>query len=84
VGVNVKDKLSSAQAFQRAQATSYPSLSDQPGRVALAFRGVLPPDALPSTLVLDRTGRVAARFLGGVTQAQLTPVIEGVLSEPVV
>lgn len=81
VGVNVKDKLSSAQAFQRAHATSYPSLYDQPGRLALGFRGVLPPDALPSTVVLDREGRVAARFLGGVTEAQLSPVIAGVVAE---
>jgi thiol-disulfide isomerase/thioredoxin len=81
VGINVKDKLSSAQAFQRAHSTSYASLYDQPGRLALGFRGVLPPDALPSTLVLDREGRVAVRFLGGVTEAQLSPVVAGVVAE---
>ena len=82
VGVNVKDKKSSALAFQRAQETPYPSVYDQPGRVALAFRGVLPPNALPSTLVLDREGRVAARFLGAVTSEQLLPVVQAVAAEP--
>ena len=81
VGVNVKDKRSSAIAFERAQETPYPSLYDQPGRVALAFRGVLPPNALPSTLVLDREGRVAARFLGAVTSEQLLPVVQAVADE---
>jgi thiol-disulfide isomerase/thioredoxin len=81
VGVNVKDKRANAISFERAQGTTYPSIYDQPGAVALRFRGLLPPDALPSTLVLDREGRVAARFLGGVTEAQLQTVIDDVVAE---
>ena len=38
----------------------YPSLYDPAGRTLLAFYGTLNPSAIPSTLVLDQEGRVAA------------------------
>lgn len=81
VGVNVKDERSSARAFVRTQAMSYPSLFDPSGTLAVRFRG-LPPNAIPSTILLDRQGRVAARFLGGVTEGELTPVVRGLAAEP--
>lgn len=80
VGVNVKDKLSSAQAFQRTKKVSYPSLYDRTGRVALQFRDT-PPNAIPATLVLDRQGRVAALFRKVVTAAELQPVVATIASE---
>ena len=45
----------------------YPSIYDPSGRTLLAFRGTLRPDAIPSTVVIDRQGRVAASILGEVT-----------------
>ncbi|MGH8867175.1 MAG: TlpA family protein disulfide reductase [Actinomycetes bacterium] len=78
VGVNVKDSEASARAFVRRFGISYPMVDDQPGRVPLAFGGTLPPAAIPSTLVLDRSGRVAARALGGVTESELRDVIDTV------
>ena len=59
VGVNVKDERGPAQAFERTQEVTYPSLHDQPGRLLLQFRTVVP-QTPPTTLVLDREGRIAA------------------------
>ncbi|MDQ6650012.1 MAG: TlpA family protein disulfide reductase [Actinomycetota bacterium] len=80
VGVDVKDETGPATAFQRAQGISYPSLFDRAGAVAVRFRD-LPPAAIPTTLVIDRLGRVAARFLGGVTEGELGPVVASVAGE---
>jgi peroxiredoxin len=80
VGVNFKDKRSSAQAFVRTKRLTYPSLVDQPGRLALAFRD-LPPNATPTTLVMDRRGRVAARVLGAITYSRLLALVRSVLAE---
>jgi hypothetical protein len=37
----------------------------------LAFSGSIPPNAVPTTLVLDAEGRVAARILGQVTSPSI-------------
>ncbi len=71
VGVNTKD--SSTQqglAFQRRYAVPYPSFFDPAGRTLLAFSGTLNPSAIPSTVVLDTQGRVAASILGEVPSRQ--------------
>lgn len=80
VGVNVKDKLSSAQAFQRTKKITYPSLYDRTGRIALQFRDT-PPNSIPATLVLDRQGRVAALMRKAVTAAELRPLVTAIAAE---
>ena len=82
VGVNTRDQTAAARAHERRFAISYPSIDDNGGRVLLAFRGTLPPVAIPSTLVLDRSGRVAARVLGKVGAGTLRGVVDDVLAEP--
>lgn len=82
VGVNIKDDRSAARVFERSKGITYPSLYDQPGDLATRFRGTLPPAAIPSTLVIDRRGRVAARGLGGLTADELARVVRGVAGEP--
>ena len=81
LGVDFKDDKAQALAFQRTQAPGYPSLYDQPGTVALAFHGMVNPAAIPSTLVLDRQGRVAARALGEITYTGLLDVVTKVGDE---
>ena len=76
-----KDSLANAQAFARTFEVSYPSIFDGDNSVLLAFRGQLSPAAIPSTLVLDRQGRVAARALDAVDQSRLKGMIEPVLAE---
>ncbi|RCG30434.1 TlpA family protein disulfide reductase [Sphaerisporangium album] len=81
LGVDFKDDKAQAMAFQRTQQPGYPSLFDQPGKVALAFHGMVNPAAIPSTLVLDRQGRVAARALGEVKYSDLLDVVTKVSDE---
>ena len=82
VGVNTRDQTAAARAHERRFEISYPSIDDDDGRVLLAFRGTLPPAAIPSTVVLDRQGRVAARVLGKVGASTLRAVVDDVLAEP--
>ncbi|GII81327.1 hypothetical protein Sru01_63090 [Sphaerisporangium rufum] len=81
IGVDFKDDRAQALAFQRTQQPGYPSIYDQPGKVALAFRGLVNPAAIPSTLVIDRQGRVAARALGEVRFQQLMDTVTKVGDE---
>lgn len=74
LGVDVRDDRASATAFTRRYHVPYPSLFDPSGQQALAFRG-LPPNAVPTTFVIDRRGRIAARALGRINANQLTAVI---------
>ena len=80
VGVNTKDSSpEQGLAFQRRYAVPYPSLFDPAGRSLLAFRGTLNPSAIPSTLVLDTKGRVAASILGEVpSQRTLVELVRDV------
>jgi thiol-disulfide isomerase/thioredoxin len=74
VGVDIKDDNDPARAFVRKFKVGYPSIVDQDGRVTLAFRDV-PPNAVPSTLILDRQGRIAARVIGATTYDRLTTLL---------
>ncbi|WP_021591648.1 TlpA family protein disulfide reductase [Actinomadura welshii] len=80
LGVAFKDSKPNAQAFERKFKVTYPSLFDADGQVTLAFREV-PPSAIPSTLVLDRQGRVAARVIGATTYSKLNPLVAKALAE---
>ena len=49
--------------------------------ILIGFKGSLPANAIPTTVILDRTGRVAARISGVVTVASLSKLIEKVSAE---
>ncbi|MEN3307412.1 MAG: hypothetical protein V7603_3614 [Micromonosporaceae bacterium] len=78
VGVNSRDEKDKALAFQRDRLT-YPSLFDPAGRVALKFRDVS--STLPSTLVIDRQGRVAAAVHDAVTEDGLGQLVKRIAAE---
>jgi thiol-disulfide isomerase/thioredoxin len=81
LGVDVKETDKQfAQAFVERFGISFPSLYDPRGEIALAFRGY-PANAIPSTIVLDREGRVAAVYTGSVAQDDLRRVLDSVLGE---
>lgn len=70
LGINSRDAgTSQAEAFVRKFKVPYPSIFDPSGRTLLAFRGTLTPNSIPSTVVIDKQGRVAASILGEVTSA---------------
>lgn len=78
LGLNTRDGLEAAKAFTKRFETGYPSIQDQDGQLTLAF-GNLGPAATPSTMILDSQGRVAARILGPVTEAELRAVLTAVI-----
>jgi thiol-disulfide isomerase/thioredoxin len=80
VGVDIKDGQDNARAFTRSFKITYPSLYDQAGQIALSFRGI-PPNAVPSTLVIDRHGDVAARNVGSVPYAALKDLLTRLTAE---
>lgn len=81
MGLNTRDNDKAApQAFARAFEVPYDSLYDPGGVLLLRFSGQLPPSAIPSTLVVDLQGRVAARIIGETTEATLVGLIEDVVA----
>jgi peroxiredoxin len=83
VGVNTYDDGPTAEAFERTYGISYPSILDaERNRVQLAFAGDVPPNAVPTTLVIDREGRVAARISGRIQAPSiLKSMVQRVLDE---
>ncbi|MBC7723799.1 MAG: TlpA family protein disulfide reductase [Burkholderiaceae bacterium] len=76
VGVNIYDGAETSLAFARNFDISYPSLLDaKQGTVRLSFAGAIPPQAVPTTFVLDKEGRVAARILGQVQARSILDTI---------
>ena len=81
LGLNVKERDEQfALAFVDSFGIEFPSLYDPRGEAALAFRDY-PANAIPSTIVLDAQGRVAAVYTGEVSQEDLRAVIERVQGE---
>lgn len=80
LGINVKDERQRARAFVAEFGVTFPSLFDPRGEVSLAFRD-FPPSQIPSTILLDRSGRVAAVYVGVVAEDDLRASIERLLTE---
>ncbi len=81
LGVNIFDSAAVASVFAREYGIAYPSIVDaNTAAVQLAFAGAVAPNAVPTTLVLDRHGRVAARISGlirdpGILAAMIDTVV---------
>lgn len=82
VGLDTRDSPAAAQAFVDRFGVTYPNIVDEAGLLQLQFRQTLPPQAIPSTVVIDEQGRVAARLLGKVSEASLRTVISEVRGSP--
>ena len=80
--MDIRDNPPAAAAFARKFRIGYPSLNDPSGTVALAFQSTVPPAGIPTTLVIDRTGHVAARIVGQVSYTTLGKLIRTVLGRP--
>lgn len=79
VGILTRDTLASARAFVRRFGVPYPSLIDD--SILLRFHNSLVANAIPTTVVIDKRGRVAARISGQITVASLSEVLDKVSSE---
>ncbi|AEG43353.1 TlpA disulfide reductase family protein [Isoptericola variabilis] len=80
LGINTEDDAGTALAFQRTFEVPYPSIEDRSGRVVAGLSGVVPLQAVPSTVVLDPEGRVAARVVGQVAGSTLDALVDDVLA----
>jgi len=76
VGILTRDNLVNAEAFVRSKNINYPTLIDD--ALLIGFKGSLPANAIPSTIVIDSKGYVAARVSGVVTIGSLSALIERV------
>jgi thiol-disulfide isomerase/thioredoxin len=80
VGIDTRDQDAAARAFVREFAIGYPSIVDDEGRVMLALAQTVPVSAVPSTVVVDRRGRIAARIIGAVTYSTLRGLVDDLLA----
>lgn len=84
LGVNVRDQEAQAQQFAEEFKVDYPSILDSVGerKAQRAFAGQVPLNAVPTTLVLDKEGRVAHRIVGQLAAAsQLRTLVQETLAE---
>ena len=80
-GVNLRDERATAEAFERTFEIPYPSFEDKDGGVLMALSAYVPPQAVPTTLVLDAEGRVAARILGIAERSVLETLLEDTVAK---
>lgn len=82
IGVNVRDSPETSLAFARRIGMNFPSVMDaKTGSVVLGFTGVVTPQAVPTTLVIDAEGNVSARVLGRIDKGILTTLVKTVIEE---
>lgn len=79
LGVNTRDERDSAKAFERGYQVTYGSLYDFQGKLGLKFD--VTQSAIPSTLILDRQGRIAAVIRRATTLGELQPLVEKIAAE---
>ncbi len=79
IGVLTRDNIANATAFVRRFSIPYPTLVDD--SILIGFRNSLVANAIPSTVIIDRKGKVAARISGEITVASLTDLINRVSAE---
>jgi len=81
VGVNGTDDKGAAQAFQSRFAIPYPSIADTTGTAVAALQGVVPVNAVPTTVFLDQEGHVAGRVVGSVEASTVSAILDGLVGE---
>ena len=81
IGVNATDSGATAAAFQREFGVGYPTILDTSGAATAALQGVVPVNAVPTTVLLDRQGKVAARILGRLDPSTVRTIVDDLLAE---
>ena len=83
VGINTRDTSTRpAVAFEKQFKVDYPSLYDPTGKLLLRFeKGSLNPQLIPSTLVIDRDGKLAARTQQALSEEKLRKMLKPILAE---
>ena len=79
MGILTRDNPVNAEAFARRLAMPYPTFIDD--SLLIGFKKTLPANAIPSTVLIDKSGNVAARISGEVTLTSLSKLIRSLESE---
>ncbi len=79
MGIDFREDPARGAAFAKKAGITYPSLTDESGVLILALQGKAP--TVPTTLVLDTEGRIAARVNGPVDASTLRGLVDDVLAE---
>ena len=74
-----RDNISSAKAFYENFKLTYPTFIDD--SILVGFKGSLIPNAIPTTLIIDKQGKVAVRISGEATVATLKKMLEKVIAD---
>ena len=77
IGINIRDSKISANRFIKNFSITYPNIYDRDGKLLLGYKDSLPANAIPSTILIDKNGLVAARQLGPIDKS----LIQGFISE---
>lgn len=83
VGINTRDTSTQpALAFEKRYGVPFPSLYDPSGKLMLRFKkGTLNPQLIPTTIVVDRNGDIAARALQALSEEKLRKMLDPVIAE---
>ena len=81
VGIDIRDNDAAARAFERTYGITYPSFRDPDGELLQRFNGRIPVSAVPSTVFIDRDGRIAARIIGQTTYRTLRDLANDIATE---
>ncbi|WP_404352158.1 TlpA family protein disulfide reductase [Phycicoccus jejuensis] len=79
MGIDFREEAARGAAFNKKYGITYPSLSDEAGVLILRLQGKAP--TVPTTLVLDPKGRIAARVNGTVDASTLIGLVDDVVAE---
>lgn len=79
VGVLTRDNLVAAQAFVDRFGLTYPTITDD--ALLADFTGQLSVNAIPTTLLIDKEGKVAARISGEITYSTLDELLTDLVNE---
>ena len=80
VGINTRDDNAAAIAYNSQFGIPYPSLQDPDETLVLDLKQIIPATSVPSTVIVDSSGKVAVRALGGITEPELLKEIDYTLS----
>ena len=78
-GILTRDNISSAKVFNENFKLTYPTFIDD--GLLIGFRGSLIPNAIPTTLIIDKNNKVAVRISGEVTVAAFRDLLDKVLAQ---
>ncbi|BDS49930.1 TlpA family protein disulfide reductase [Rhodoluna lacicola] len=82
IGVNVRDSAETSMAFEKNFDITWPSVIDaKTGSVLLAFTGIVTPQAVPTTIVIGKDGKVTSRVLGRIDKSILRTLIKTAVNE---